>query len=62
MEIDASGLTKKAPLEILAWGTKRIIKKLIATALLSKAKKPLMLKPSNSISIISLLSKLPTFI
>ena len=41
---------------------KRIIKKLIVTASLSKVKKSLVSKPSNSISTISLLSKLPTSI
>ena len=41
---------------------KRIIKKLIATASFPKAKKPLMSKPSNSVSTTSLLSKLPTSI
>jgi len=62
MEIDAPGFTKRAPSEILARGTKRITKKLTITALLLKVKKSLMLKPSNLVSTISLLLKLPTFI
>ena len=62
MEIDAPRLTKRALLKILIRGIKRITKKLTATALFLKAKKPLMLKLSNSVSTISLLSKLPTFI
>ena len=62
MEIDAPGPTKRAPSEILARGTKRITKKLTITALLLKVKKSLMLKPSNLVSTISLLLKLPTFI
>ena len=62
MEIDASRPIKKAPSKILTRGIKKITKKLTIIALLPEAKKPLMLKPSNSISIISLLLKLPTFI
>ena len=58
MEIDAPGLTKRAPLEILAWGTKRIIKKLTAITSLPEAKKPLVLKLSNLVSMISLFLKL----
>ena len=41
---------------------KRIIKKLIIIASLFEAKKSLILKPLNSVSITSLLSKLPNFI
>jgi len=62
MEIDASGLIKRASSKVLTRGTKRITKKSTAIASLLKAKKSLISKLSNSVSIISLLLKLPIFI